>query len=215
MRVPARVNAARERLAGHPPLSPETHTVYSPVVALEAELIRAALSCRIDSFTKLEGAGGIYIGELVHVASFCHLGIGGGLTILEDGSSYGSGAKVISGSNVYGAEHGCSAIAPDAKVKRSYVLVERNATLYAGATVLPGCIIGEGAVIAAGAVVLEGTKVPAGEIWAGVPASRIGTTEELGGFVRARYTCSAPGCNNPRRAEEPFCPECTAAEGSP
>lgn len=172
MTKPDVLNAARQRLAGHPRLSREEHELYSPVVVLEAERIHAALSSRIDSFVKLEGAGGIYIGELVHIASYCHIGIGGGLVIMDDGSSAGSGAKVISGSNTYGPDHGCSAIAPDAEVTRSYVHIRRNATLYAGAIVLPGCTIGEGAVIAAGAVVRE--NVPAGEIWAGVPARCVG-----------------------------------------
>jgi acetyltransferase-like isoleucine patch superfamily enzyme len=173
------------------------------VVVLEAANIHAALSSRIDSFCKLEGAGGIYIGELVHIASFCHIGVGGGLVIMDDNSSAGSGAKVISGSNTYGAGHGCSAIAPDAKVTRSYVYIGRNATLYAGAIVLPGCTIGDGAVIAAGAVVLEGTDVPAGEMWAGTPARLVRIIES--GRVRARYLCKAEGCAKPRRPDRHTC----------
>ncbi len=34
-------------------------------------------------------------------------------------------------------------------------------------------LIGEGAIIAAGAVVAHGTKVPAHEIWAGIPAKKV------------------------------------------
>ncbi|HEX7549539.1 MAG TPA: hypothetical protein VF579_03105, partial [Candidatus Methylomirabilis sp.] len=40
--------------------------------------------------------------------------------------------------------------------------------------VLPGCEIGDGAVIAAGAVLSKGAKVGPGEVWAGVPARRVG-----------------------------------------
>lgn len=172
MSVSEVVNAARLRLAGHPLLEKERHEVYSPTVVLHGDKVHAAVTSRIDSFCKLEGAGGIYIGEHVHIASYVHIGIGGGLVVFEDGSCAGSGSKIISGSNTYGLGHGCSAVAPDAKVTRSYVHIRRNATLYAGVIVLPGCTIGEGAVLAAGAVVRE--DVPAGEIWAGVPARRVG-----------------------------------------
>ena len=33
-----------------------------------------------------------------------------------------------------------------------------------------GCEVGEGSIVAAGALVLQNTKIPAGEIWGGVPA---------------------------------------------
>ena len=52
-------------------------------------------------------------------------------------------------------------------------LVEDGAMIGIGATVLSHCVIGEGALIAAGAIVLEGTHVPAGTLWAGVPAKQI------------------------------------------
>jgi carbonic anhydrase/acetyltransferase-like protein (isoleucine patch superfamily) len=39
-----------------------------------------------------------------------------------------------------------------------------------GSTLLDGCEIGEGSIVAAGALVLQNTKIPAGEIWGGVPA---------------------------------------------
>jgi carbonic anhydrase/acetyltransferase-like protein (isoleucine patch superfamily) len=39
------------------------------------------------------------------------------------------------------------------------------------AVVLDKAVVGPGAIIAAGAVVLEGTKVPANEIWGGIPAN--------------------------------------------
>ena len=54
------------------------------------------------------------------------------------------------------------------------VRIGKNVTVGLMAVVLPGCEIGDGAVIAANAVLLKGTKVGPGEIWAGVPARRIG-----------------------------------------
>lgn len=53
-----------------------------------------------------------------------------------------------------------------------------------GAVVLDGVEVESGAVIAAGAVVAPGTKVGAGELWAGVPARRVGEVgERLGGMI--------------------------------
>lgn len=162
---------ALETLLGMPPLADSKAQRFEPSVFLRPEMIRIADTARIDSFTKIEGGEGATIGEFVHIASFCHLGIGGGKMILEDGSSFGSGAKIITGSNVPGPGRGCSAIAPDAVIKRSFVHVKRNAVLFCGAIVLPGVTIGEGAVIAAGAVVNR--DVPDGEMWGGVPARRL------------------------------------------
>jgi acetyltransferase-like isoleucine patch superfamily enzyme len=42
------------------------------------------------------------------------------------------------------------------------------------AVILPGCTIGDDAVVAAGAIVTKGTVIGPGEIWAGVPARRVG-----------------------------------------
>lgn len=149
--------------------------VYDPVVIVKPERLYTSLPVRIDSFAKLECGEGMYIGKHVHIASFCHLGIGGGLLILEQGSSCGSGVKIITGSNIPGDGHGCSAIDPAAIIKRSFVHVKRNATMFCGAIVLPGVTIGEGAVVAAGAVVNR--DVPDGETWGGVPARKIKSKE--------------------------------------
>lgn len=145
--------------------------IFEPVVILNRHKFFGHPESRIDSFSKLECGEGMYIGKFVHVASHAHLGIGGGLLILEQGSSCGSGVKIITGSNVPGDGRGCSAIDPNAIIKRSFVHVKRNATLFCGAIVLPRVTIGEGAVVAAGAVVTK--DVPDGETWGGVPAKRI------------------------------------------
>jgi carbonic anhydrase/acetyltransferase-like protein (isoleucine patch superfamily) len=42
-----------------------------------------------------------------------------------------------------------------------------------GSIVMDNAVIGENSIIAAGAVVLEGTQVPAGSIFAGVPAKKV------------------------------------------
>lgn len=146
--------------------------VYDPVVITSHGNVRCDHDVRIDSFVKLEGGRGMAIGRFVHIASFCHLGIGGGVTILEDGSSFGSGSKIISGSNTSGLGHGCSAIAPDATFKKSYVRICKNATLFVNAVVCPGVTVGENAVVMPGAVVTK--DVPPSEVWGGVPARKVG-----------------------------------------
>lgn len=50
-------------------------------------------------------------------------------------------------------------------------------TLGLRAIVLPGVEIGDGAIVGTGAVVTKDTKIPAGEIWAGVPARKIGQVD--------------------------------------
>lgn len=145
--------------------------IFSPYVVLNEPAFRAAPTARIDSFTKLECGEGLYIGELVHVASFVHV-LGGGVFIAEAGSAFASGAKIVNGSNVPAAGRGCSAVDPRAEISRSFVHVKRDAIVFCNATVLPGVTIGENAVVAAGAVV--NADVPAREIWGGVPARKIG-----------------------------------------
>jgi acetyltransferase-like isoleucine patch superfamily enzyme len=61
-------------------------------------------------------------------------------------------------------------------VARMTTMIGSRAFIGVNAVVLPGVTIGEGAVIGAGAVVTR--DVPAWEVWAGVPARRIGRRED-------------------------------------
>ncbi len=70
---------------------------------------------------------------------------------------------VISGHSVEGGQvH----IAP--------VRIGERAVVGMRAVLLPGVEVGDGAVVGAGALVTKGTVIPAGEVWAGVPARKIG-----------------------------------------
>ena len=152
-----------------PSIPPSEPVVYEPVVFVRRELISIGPGSRIDSFVKLEGGEGLTIGRYVHVASFAHVGIGGGTTFLDDYSAVASGGRVVSGSNLPDAIT-MSAAAPSElqHVERKTTRISRFAIVFAGATVLPGVTLGEGAVLAAGAVATR--DVPPWEVWAGIPA---------------------------------------------
>ena len=53
------------------------------------------------------------------------------------------------------------------------VLIGDRATVGVNVVVMPGVVIGEDAVVAAGAVVAPNTRIPAGELWGGIPAKKI------------------------------------------
>jgi galactoside O-acetyltransferase len=143
--------------------------IHEPVVILNPEKIGIDRGTRIDSFAKLEGGDGMLIGQFVHIASFAHIGIGGGTTIIGDFCNVSSGGRVISAEpGTYAESH--SAAAPDGMhpVKKRTTTMEPYSSVLSNATVLAGVTLHEGAVLAAGGVATH--DIPAWEIWAGVPA---------------------------------------------
>lgn len=148
-------------------------TIFEPVTMLLGDhILIEGGGTRIDSFVKLEGGQGLHIGRGVHIASFAHIGIGGGTTILEDYCAVASGGKVISGSNQINAIS-CSAAAPKEMqyATRSVTRIKRYAFIATNAVVMPGVTLGEGAVLAAGGVAT--CDIPDWQVWAGVPAKMI------------------------------------------
>lgn len=158
-----------EEQLGLDALQPGPPVVYEHVLQVKAESIRIGNGSRIDSFVKLEGGEGLTIGRYVHVASFAHIGVGGGTTVLEDYSAVASHGVVVSGSNLP-TGLSMSACAPKEmqRVSRSRTVIGRYAIVFASATVLPGVTLHEGSVLSAGGVATK--DIPAWEIWGGVPA---------------------------------------------
>jgi UDP-2-acetamido-3-amino-2,3-dideoxy-glucuronate N-acetyltransferase len=147
--------------------------LYGPSVILNPERLDVADHVRVDSFVKLEAGLGMRIGPCVHVASFCHVGIGGGYTILGDRAMVASGAKILSGTNTMDGRSMSSAAPREEQViKRMTTVIDDGAFIGAGAIVLPGLTVGKRAVVGAGAVVTK--NIPAGEVWVGNPAHHIG-----------------------------------------
>ena len=147
--------------------------LYNPVIFTKPEQITIGKGSRIDAFVKIEGGNGVVIGEGVHVASFCHINVGGGQTIIEDGAGLATGAKIVSGGNMPDAR-GHSAVGPveDQVFDRSMTTrMKKGSILFANSVLCAGVTIGESSVLAAGSVAHK--DIPDGEIWGGVPAKFI------------------------------------------
>ncbi|BDU78564.1 DapH/DapD/GlmU-related protein [Mesoterricola sediminis] len=66
-------------------------------------------------------------------------------------------------------------VAERGRLHAAPVVIGRNVTVGLMAVIFPGCVLGDGSILAAGSVLSKGTRVGPGEIWAGVPARRVGT----------------------------------------
>lgn len=140
------------------------------VFILQPERAAIAATARIDRWVKIEGD--VTIGEFVHLASFCHIGAGGGQVIIGDHSGCATGARILSGQPDLSCLHVCPNDVPPNPAIRRVTVIGEYVLIGAGAIVLPGVTVGEGAVVAAGAVVTH--DVAAWTIVAGVPAQQIG-----------------------------------------
>ncbi len=60
------------------------------------------------------------------------------------------------------------------QIHRKRVKIGKGATIGQYATILAGAQIGDGAVVGANSVVVKNAEIPAGQVWGGVPARRLG-----------------------------------------
>ena len=114
----------------------------------------------------------IVIGNRVFLGRHCEFNICAKITI-------GNDALIASGCKFIDHDHG---LAPHMPMNRQPldirpITIESDVWIGAGAVILKGVTIGHGAVIGAGAVVTR--SVPPCEIWAGVPAVKIGDRAAL------------------------------------
>ena len=109
----------------------------------------------------------ILIGQRVFIGAGCEFNIHKRITI-------GSDCAIASNCKFVDHDHGIALGKPrDAEPgSEAEITIGEGAWLGAGVVVLKGVSMGPGAVIGAGAVVTK--AVPANEIWAGVPARKVG-----------------------------------------
>jgi acetyltransferase-like isoleucine patch superfamily enzyme len=150
---------------------------HEPIVVTRPEQVRVGAHSRVDAFTKLEGGHGLTIGAYVHVASFCHLNIGGGTLVVENGANISSSCCIITGGNHHEAVS-ISIVSPPEDQVLTYgrVVIHEHAGLFVGVTIVGKgertLHIGRGARVGAGSLVLH--DIPENELWAGRPAQRLG-----------------------------------------
>jgi acetyltransferase-like isoleucine patch superfamily enzyme len=109
----------------------------------------------------------IFLGERVFVGAETEFNIARSITI-GDKCLIGAGSRFVD--HDHGIEGGRDILGQPGKVAE--IVIGRDVWIGANVVVLKGVHIGAGAVIAAGAVVTK--AVPAGEIWGGVPARKLG-----------------------------------------
>lgn len=143
---------------------------HEHVMILKPHLVKIAKTARIDAFCKLEGT--VTIGEYVHIASFCHIGPGGGEVVFGDHSGCSSHVVICSG--VPDIRYLHVSAADELTLQhpvRMKTVIGRYAVVFAGAVVYPGVTIGEGALIGAGSVVTK--DVEPWTVVGGVPARKL------------------------------------------
>jgi acetyltransferase-like isoleucine patch superfamily enzyme len=112
------------------------------------------------------------LGSRVYIARNCYLGAFHPLTIGDD-TIVGAYCYIITGNHRYSDLE--NPIRTQGYEGASVVL-GKDVWIGSHVVVLPGVTIGDHAIIGAGAVVTK--HVPSGEIWAGVPARRVGSRAE-------------------------------------
>lgn len=128
---------------------------------------------RVDDFCVLSaGAGGIFIGNYIHIAVFSSI-IGGGTVRLEDFVNISSRVSIYSSNDDYSGAYMTNPMVPSdfTNVVTADVKVCKHAILGCGAVVLPGVVIGEG--VAVGALSMVKRDCESFGIYSGVPAIRL------------------------------------------
>jgi maltose O-acetyltransferase len=98
------------------------------------------------------------------------------LIIIEDGVTFGPGVRVFA--------HDASSLKSLGKTRIGLVRLRKNCFVGAGTVILPGVTIGENSIVGANSTVNR--RIPANEVWAGTPATRIMSVEHYVAMLRMR-----------------------------
>jgi galactoside O-acetyltransferase len=135
--------------------------------------IRIGRNVRIDDYCVISaGAGGIEIGDYVHIAVGSSI-IGAGKVTLSDFSGLSARVSIYSSSEDYSGEYLTNPTIPDEykNVRHADVFIGRHVIIGSGSVVLPGINIGDG--VAVGSLSLVNKDCDEFGIYAGVPAKRV------------------------------------------
>jgi acetyltransferase-like isoleucine patch superfamily enzyme len=102
---------------------------------------------------------GLELGRYTDIGAYTYINAGAGV-VIEDYVQIGGGAKIYSVSTI--------------DDKKGKIVLKRNSKVGANSVILPNVIVGENSIVGALSLVKSGTDIPANEIWAGVPAKKIG-----------------------------------------
>lgn len=136
--------------------------------------IHLGSNVRIDDFCVLSaGAGGIHLGNYVHIAVYSLL-IGAGSIRLEDFAGLSSRVSIYSSSDDYSGAALTNPTVPAefTNVQTADVRLGRHVIVGSGTVILPGVVIHDGAAVGALSLVKKDCE-PFG-IYSGVPARRLG-----------------------------------------
>jgi acetyltransferase-like isoleucine patch superfamily enzyme len=118
--------------------------------------------------------GSLRIGDRVYIGSRANIRAAGGRIDI------GHDVLIAQNVSLIASNHG---MRPDLTyreqgwdAKKTSVIIGSNVWIGTGAILLPGITVGDRAVVAAGSVVTK--SVPAGELWAGVPARKIRSLQD-------------------------------------
>lgn len=103
------------------------------------------------------------LGRNTDIGAFTYIGAHHRVDIGDD-CQIGGGCKIYSKSTI--------------DDKWGAVIIRRGVCVGANSVVLPCVVIGKNATIGALSLVRSGTRIPANEIWAGIPAKKIGEVDD-------------------------------------
>jgi acetyltransferase-like isoleucine patch superfamily enzyme len=137
------------------------------------ENIRFGSHVRIDAYVTIIATGPVTIGSYVHIASYCLLAGGDGIS-LADFSGLSHGVRIYSRSDDYSGQGLTNPTVPIQfrNVQGGLVTLERHVIIGSGSVILPGVTIGEGSSV--GALSLVTKNLDGWTTYFGTPARRVG-----------------------------------------